>query len=260
MNLLKYKEALDEIELDTVEMKKRIYGVINKKRINRYKKLVAVFVAAVVVIMSFSNLPFFKMVEPTFTMTVYAADNNVGRLNNKFLNIKAESKRYMGSIYQDEVGNINHAKLNTNISMRIEGKDIETITYQGSDQMVTIETGLHDVQSYFVENSMVSLEEYNRLVSLPNNNLIYDFCIDIGPEVAISKLIGTKYTVAYEEQQNLDYGLVINAFAESIDKWYFNDFIINIIIKMKDGTEYHKNILVRSGENAFYDIEMKIIE
>lgn len=260
MNLLKYKEAMDEIELDTVEMKERIYGTINKKRTIPYKKLVAVFAALVLVLLNFSDLPFISLVEPSFTMTVYAAEEMVGELNNEFLTIKTEINPVNTGAFYDELGNYLRAEINVNVTMRVEGEDIEAITYTSSAEVITREHGRDSVPAYFVKNNIVPIEYINEKAWLMDDSVIYCFYGEDELEATTTQLIGTSYSVAYEEQKNISYGLHINAAIDNFNNLHFDDFIINVDIKLKDGSNYKKQILVHEGALTTTDIEMKILD
>lgn len=260
MNLSKYKEAMDEIQIDVANIENRINQLMESKCFFSNKKIVAAFIMAAVIIMCVSYLPHIMISEPSFTMTVYAAETDGVELNNDFLDIKADTRPFVGGYTQDDQGNYIDADINSNIIIKVDGQDIEAITYTCADKIVTRDTNLRSVPAYFVENITLPVEEYNHTKWSENEMWLYGFYGEGDTEAKVTQLIGSSYTVAFEEQMNIKYGMIINATVDQNQNFHFEDFTIDVAIKMKDGAEYHKQLLVHAGEDAFTDIEMKIID
>ena len=259
MNLSKYKEAMDEIQLDTEILANRISKRMEQKNVISQKRIVAAVVMVAVIIACINYLPEFWITEPSFTMTVYAAENEGVELNKEFMDIKANINPFIGGYSQDDQGNYVNSDINSNITIKVEGLDIAEITYTCTDTIIT-RGNRRSVPAYFVENITIPLEEYNHTLWSKNEMWIYGLYGEGDTEAKVTQLIGNSYSVAYEEQMNIKYGLVINTSVDENQKFHFEDFTIAVGIKMKDGTVYHKKLLVHAGEDAFTNIEMKIME
>lgn len=117
--------------------------------------------------------------------------------------------------------------------------------------------------AYYVENYDMPVNEYkNKKIDEMDENFIFGG-YGVGEKIAhITKLIGSSYSVTYEDQENKQYGLIASATVDNDGKYYFNDIIIKVDICMKDGSHQYKRLLikpVKSERGILPEIQIRIL-
>ncbi len=110
--------------------------------------------------------------------------------------------------------------------------------------------------AYYVENLEMTVDEYKN-----NNyeNMIYSYYAIEMDIARVARLIGNSYSVAYENQSGIQYGLIMAATYEMVGNRYYyriNDTIIKVDILFDDGSVQHKKILMKSDEDAFSRVQI----
>jgi len=246
MNINEYKKSLDLINVKkftTEELMNR-----NNKKIT-HKKMIK-FTFAYILIGFFVLYNIFPLQRPRFTITAYAAENEI-QLTNSFVNCNVNVRPLDGGTDNGKDGYVN-----SNIYFKCEGKDINSITYTCSDQVVNV-NNRKSAAAYYVENMIIPRNEYNEHIK--DNNFIYGYYAPGGDTANITNLIGNSYSVNYEDQNNKQYGLVIAATVDNTGCLKINDAIIKIDVYFNDGTIQHKKIVLKSGKDALGDMQIQIL-
>ena len=249
MNISQYNEAMDEIQADEIGMEELIK---RKNKIMRKKRQVK-FVAfcAVLCILVFSIRPFIGILgdDTEIYIKVYAAENEV-QLDKDFISFNLNASGTNGG------DDLDHCYMNYNLNFNCEGDNIDTITYTCNEKKITKMNRLH-ASAYYVENLVTPSNELS--AQMKDNNFLYSYIIEIDSTAHITKLIGSSYTVTYDEQNNKQYGLIVGGNLDQDGNYQFDDTIIKVDIKLKDGTVKHKKILMKSSEASSYTIKMRIL-
>lgn len=256
MNLNEYKNAMSEIKVNTEEVEASIHRKMNHGVKERVKRLVPAFAAIMVMVIIFAFWYEIPSNSPAISMTVYAAEQEVP-LTKEFVMISANANPFFGSSSIDENGNYYDSKMNYNINFKCEGEDIETITYICSDQEIT--RGNMSVAAYYVENITMPLEEYKKYREFEDEQFLCGFYGEGEANANITKLIGSSYTVNYEEQRNIQYGLVVVASVDGEGDYIMEDLTLRVEIQLKDGSVVEKKILLDFGETGFSEIGIRIL-
>ncbi|MDF2943354.1 MAG: hypothetical protein K0S01_2212 [Herbinix sp.] len=261
MNICEYKNAMSEIVVKTAGIEEMLYKKLNKNEKNKYKKWIPSYAIAVIAVFVFLFLQGLPATEPMILMTVYAADNDGIPLSNEYVNIKTNAIPLMGSSTIDTQGNYFDSMVNFNINITcegLEGQEIQTITYTCSDKEVT-RGNITSSIVYYVENITMPVEEYKNYKIQEDEKFLSGFYGE-GEEIAhLTRLVGNSYTVTYAEQANKQYGIVVASTTDEKGTYHFEDFVIKAEIKLRDGSVVKKKLLVHSGEDAFTEIEIRIL-
>lgn len=252
---------MEDIEANTTTIENRVLCKLEQKRLFNYNKIVASLLATAMVLLFISIYPKLNINEPSITMTVYAAENDGVVLTNTFIDIKTNASFLNGGYSTDNQGNVWDAKVNYNIILRCEGKDIDSITYSTSDKEITRESNLSGIPAYFIENLEMPIDEF--LDTRWGKDDKFLFGGGYTETIAhVSKLVGSSFTVNYNDQMNEKYGLLINCTVDTQDVYHFENFTINMAIKMKDGKVYNKQLLVHETESEYTipGIEMRLVD
>ena len=90
-------------------------------------------------------------------------------------------------------------------------------------------------------------------------NFISGFYGEGEEDATIIKMIGSSYTVKDEEQEEIAYGLVVAASVDEEENFRCEDLVIRIKIGMEDGSTVNKQLLLEFGEDAFHEVQIKIL-
>ncbi|MBP1756960.1 MAG: hypothetical protein H6Q59_3358 [Firmicutes bacterium] len=263
MNLDDYREAMKEIPVDTTELEAKLYeriktrDKINNK--NKVKRTVPALAMAFVLLISFfiwnSNL----FVIPDITMKVYAAEQEIVSLSKEFVTINSLAQPFYGGYTVDPDGSFSDANITYNIHLLCEGEGIDTITYSCSEEKIT-RNNRSGAKAYYVENVTLPVEEYNNSAKDRGDDFICGFYGEGEATATIIRMIGSSYTVAYNNQENINYGLVVAATVEKEREFHCEDLLLTAKINMTDGSVITKKLLVAFGEDAFHEVQIKIIK
>jgi hypothetical protein len=254
---------MKEIPVDTVELEAKLYERINSRnKINNKTKvrrmvpaLAFMLVLSLVIVFWYRN----PANIPVITMKVSAAEQGTVNLSREFVAINTQAQPFFGGYTVDSQGNYTDADITYNINFICEGEGIASITYICSDQEIT-RSNRSEVAAYYVENVTLSTEEYKSLPPDKGDNFICGFYGE-GEDTATNiYLIGSSYTVTYEEQQNIKYGLVVAATVDQEERFHCEDLRITARITMADGSEISKQLLLVFGEDAFKEVQIKILK
>ncbi len=250
MNISQYKKSMNEIDVRKFSSEELISE--NSKKLKRAKikkiTLVNLFIGIV-----FLNLIWFNILpsqNSRITFTAYGAVDEM-QLSNRFVDFNTTISPMNGGINNDKSGYVN-----SNIYFRCEGEDIEFITYTSSDQIVD-QSNWKGATAYYVENMVIPLSEYNSRIN--EDDFIYGYYVPGEDTANITKVIGSSYSVNYEDQNDKQYGLILAATVDQTGILQINDAIIKIDVHFYDGSVQHKKMLIRSGQDGFSRIQLKIL-
>jgi hypothetical protein len=182
------------------------------------------------------------------TVTAYAAENTV-ELSNKFVDFELSAMPVDGS------ANDYNCYINYNLFFRCEGQDIKSITYTCSDQEVT-RNNRAGASAYYVENMILPLNEYSN--QMQENDFLYGYYAPGEDTAHMTRLIGNSYTVSYEDQNTIQYGLIIAATSDHSFQYSIEETVITLDIYFNDGSVQRKEIIIKSSQDAFSDIQIRI--
>lgn len=268
MNMEEYKKAMNEISIDTEKVKNRFRETKDKNTYKclNYKKLAFVFIMPIILIFTVSIFSFFNTESiPNITLKVYAADSSEEKSLSRIpVVLNTLHQPNMQSITNkgktDETGSVTY-----NLSFQCIGENIKSITYKLSDKEITRENRGEAV-AWFAE----SCKYYSYFESIADpENTLHDKSIYLKirefDNLMVTKMIGSSYTVDYENQNDKQYLLEINLNSDGKGKLVAKNFIINVIITMNSGKTVEKQIFVKPLEveqshNEIYQIEMTLKE
>jgi hypothetical protein len=258
MNIWEYKNAMNQIVVDTANIQASFENKRKKEKSNGIKNIVPSFAILAILLVVFIAVQGIPATEPNIIMTVYAAENSKVQLTKEFVTIKTTADLFLGSSTLDSKGNHLDSKVNYNINFLCEGQNIRVITYSCSDKKIT-RADISSATAYYVENITMPLEEYRRYKANEDEQFLVGFYGESQSDAHVTRLIGEAYTVSYENQATKPYGLVVAAEVDANENYHFNDFTIHVKIELKDGSIIKKKLLVHSGDNAFNEIEIRIM-
>lgn len=262
MNMEEYKKAMQEVHINTDVVKSR-FEETKVKNINKslcYKKSAFVLAMSVILVVIVPILNSFKTESiPDITLKVYASDLNKERVLSSIpVTLSTLHQPNLQAITnkgeRNETGSINY-----NLSFQCVGENIKNITYKLSDKEITRENR-GDVVAWFAENYSHSVRNFNYENEKSNYRIIQE-----NDNLIVTKMIGSSYTVDYENQNNKQYLLEINLNSDDKGNLTAENFIINVIITMNNGKILEKQILVNpleveQSDNNIYQIEMRLKE
>jgi hypothetical protein len=239
---------MDEIHIKKYELEDLLSKRNENLRCVSRRKFVLAFILIGIILINI--IPSSR---PQITITAYAAENEV-MLSNKFAEFDLSAQPLDGGLYDDK-----NAYMNYNIYFKCEGENIKSITYTCTDKAVTL-NNRRSASAYYVQNMTMTVDEYKE-----NNqyeDLIYSYYTTKLNLARIVRLIGNSYSVPYENQSDIQYGLILAATYEKVNNYYnyyINDTIIKVDILFNDGSEQHKKILIKSDGNASNSIKIRIL-
>jgi hypothetical protein len=103
---------------------------------------------------------------------------------------------------------------------------------------------------------IIPLDEYSE--SLNDNRALYGYYVPGGNIANLTRLIGNSYSVNYEDQNNIQYGLIIAAKDEDNYRYSIGETVIKLDIHFHDGSVQHRKIIIKSSQDAFSDIQLRM--
>jgi hypothetical protein len=182
------------------------------------------------------------------TVTAYAAESEV-ELSKDFVDFELSAKPVDGGSSEID------CYINYNINFRCEGQDIRSITYTCSDQEVTRENRA-SASAYYVENMIIPIDEFGGIQN--DDRALYGYYAPGEDTANVTRLIGNSYRVNYEDQNNIQYGLIIAAMNEDDDRYSIEETVIKLDIHFNNGSVQHRKIIIKSSQDAFSDIQLRI--
>ena len=235
MDINQYNNSMDEINAKSYEIKKLLNKRNKKQKRERRRRYVFAFILIGILLINILPSNSSKI-----AITAYAAEDEV-LLSKKFTEFHLDARLSDGGLYDDK-----NAYLNYNVYFKCEGENIKSITYTCSDKEVNI-NNRKSASAYYVENKTMTVDEYKK-----NNqyeDMIYSYYALEMDMARIVRLIGNSYSVAYQEQNDIQYGLILAATYEETSSYYnyhINDTIIKVNILFNDGSVQHRKILIKS--------------
>lgn len=258
MDINNYRSAMDVIKIDRLHTPQELYLRMDRRNRTMKRKLIPSTVLLTLVVVACIVHSNISASSSNIVVMVYAAEQEKTLLTEELISINPNAQAYVGSISTDTQGNDYVEKMDYNINFICEGDNIEEITYICADKEITRDT-VKSVPAYYVENMKLPVEEYKQLKLYQDDTFLFGFYAP-GEELAnLTKLIGTSYTVPYEEQNSKEYGLIVNASDDQKDYNRFDDLIITMKIKMKNGTYQYKQIKLILGDDAMSEVQICIL-
>jgi hypothetical protein len=239
---------MDEIVAKTYTMDELLSKNNKRSRIVKVKKFSLVYV---LIALLFINLLLYESLSghnTAITVTAYAAENEM-ELSKDFVDFELSAMPFDGGSSEIE------CYINYNINFRCEGQDIRSITYTCSDQEVTRENKA-SASAYYVENMIIPIDEFGGIQN--DNRALYGYYAPGENTANVTRLIGNSYSVNYEDQNNIQYGLIIAAKDEDNYRYSIEETIIKLEVHFNDGSVQHRKIIIKSSQDAFSDIQLRI--
>ncbi len=258
MNMDNYKEAMKEIPISADEIEAKLYERIKtekkiKNKLN-VRGTMPVFALASVILLICILWYRASLDSPAITVKVLAAEQEAIPLSKEFITIDKQVAPFYGGYSGDD----QNANVTYHIHFICEGEGIDTITYILSEKEVTRDNRAA-APAYYVENITLPVEEYRNMQLSKEENFISGFYGEGEEDATIIKMIGSSYTVKDEEQEEIAYGLVVAASVDEEENFRCEDLVIRIKIGMEDGSTVNKQLLLEFGEDAFHEVQIKIL-
>lgn len=257
MNIGQYKASIDEIpvrKFEVGELKNNYIRINHTRKIIRHRLIPAFLILclAICCIFLFPGLP---NQDSDISITAYAAEQEA-ILSKDYIRFNLAANLMDGGTSIDDEGNNYNSYVNFNLNFLCEGKDLETLTYTCSEKNIT-RSNRSSASAYYVENLTVPLKEFG--TQMKNNDSLYGYYGEGETTARITKLIGNSYSVTYDDQKKLPYGLVIAADVDENNNYRIKDIIIKLDITMKDGSVKHKRIKIEAAKDALSGIQIRIL-
>lgn len=262
MKLDDYREAMKEIPVAVAGLDRKLYERMESGNKVRDKqavgRIVPIFALVSMIVLLLYAVWYRTSPEPpAVAIKVYAAEEEIP-LSREFITIDEQVNPFYAGYTEDNQGKKQDATVTYHIRFSCEGEGIDTITYILSEKEVTRDNR-SSAQAYYVENITLPVEEYRQLQQDKMEGFISGFYGTGEEDATIINMIGSSYTVKYDEQQEIDYGLVVAAAVDEEDKFHCEDLIIRVRIGMKDGKTVNKQLLLNFGEDSFRTVRVKIL-
>jgi hypothetical protein len=263
MNLDDYREAMKEIPVAAKGLDGKLFERVEARKKAKdklvTKKIMPIFaLAAMIVLLLCTAWYKVSLDTPAIAVKVYAAEAEGIPLSENFVTIDEQVTPFYGGYTVDEQGKKQGATMTYHIRFTCEGEGIDTITYILSEKEVTRDNR-ENAQAYYVENITLPVDEYRQLKKDKMERFISGFYGEGEENATIINMIGSSYTVKYEEQENIAYGLVVAATVDEEDDYHCEDVVIRARIRMKNGSTVNKQFLLDFGDDAFHTVRVKIL-
>ncbi len=248
MSISQYKNSMDEIKARIYTLEDLLAKSNKRCSVIKIKKLS--FAYALIALL-FINLLLHETLSghnTAITVTAYAAENEM-ELSKDFVDFELSALPLDGGSSEID------CYINYNINFRCEGQDIRSITYSCSDQEVTRENKA-SASAYYVENMIIPLDDYSDTLS--DNRSLYGYYTPGENTANVTRLIGNSYSVNYEDQNNIQYGLIIAAKDDDAYHYSIEETVIKLDIHFNNGSVQHRKIIIKSSQDAFSDIQIRM--
>lgn len=248
MNTSQYKISMDELKVRRYSYEELLSNHDKRIRCATLKRssFACAFIALLIIIIVMCE-PLFNHNIPV-TITAYAAENEV-ELSKDFVNFDLSARPLNGG------SSYNDCYVNFNIYFKCEGEGIASITYTCYDQEVN-RNNRSSAPAYYAENKIIPLEEYNDIIH--GESFLYGYYVPGENTANVTTLIGGSYTVSYENQNDIQYGLVISATDDHAYHYSIEDTVIKLDILFMDGSVQHRKIIIKASPDAFNDVQLRI--
>jgi len=261
MNIEEYKGAMQEVHVNTDKIKLRFENTIDgktkqEKIIHPYnfnKKILVCVMSFILIFVLVNFIPLTKGDSSKFTITVYASDLNKELFLSKTPITLSTSNQFNIQAITNEGMEGETGSINFDLNFKCEGKNIKKITYQLSDKTISRENR-DEAVAWFAEND--SYGTISNSISSEDVSVYRAYRDDTNHTCYVTKMIGNRYCVDYENQNDKQYALEINLFQNEKGELEAKKFTITVILTLDDGSTLEKHILVRPliAETSEYDI------
>jgi hypothetical protein len=255
MNMNQYKESMTEIKVKKIKTEELINKNAKTIRVKklRFIKFIPIFFG---ILLSIYFIDINRK-SPEITINAYAAEKEI-TLTNDFIKFDLNAMPLIGGSTLDKQGNKYDSFVNYNINFICKGENIKNITYNCTDQIITLDNRLK-ADAYYVENISMPVEEYTKINWHHDDDFIFGYYGQGENTAKVTKLIGNSYTVPYVNQANKQYGLVMAATTDEDGNYHVNEITIKLEIEMSDGSIQSKKILIKPLKDAFSEFQIRVI-
>lgn len=247
MNISQYKNSMDEIKVKMYSLEELLTKNKKRSRITKIRKFSLAYALITLIFIHLLMQETLYGHNTTITVTAYAAENAI-ELSKDFANFE------LSALPLDGGTNSTYSYVNYNINFLCEGKDIKSITYTCFDQEVT-RSNRTSASAYYVENMIIPLDEYSDTIQ--DNRFLYGYYVPGGKTANVRRLIGNSYSVNYEDQNDIQYGLIIAAKDDDY-RYSIEETVIKLDIHFNNGSVQHRKIIIKSSQDAFSDIQIRM--
>ncbi len=248
MSISQYKNSMDEIKIRIFTAEELMTKNSKWAKKTRIKKL---SLAYALIALLFINLLLHVTLSghnTVITVTAYAAENEM-ELSRDFVDFELNALPLDGGSSEID------CYINYNINFRCEGQDIKSITYTCSDQEVTRDNRA-SAAAYYVENMIIPLDDFDDIKH--SNDTLYGYYTPGENTANVTRLIGNTYSVNYEDQNSIQYGLIIAARDDDAYHYSIEETIIKLDIHFNNGSVQHRRIIIKPSQDAFSDIQIRM--
>jgi len=243
MNIKEYKEAVQEIHVDTDKIKWRFENTLYKKakdnnpfNLVTFKKPILMCIVSFIIIFVLISTNLFSGGNASnFSITVYASDvNDELILSDKPITLSTSNELNMLGITNNTTGTVNFG-----LNLKCKGDNITSITYKLTDKIISRDNRQVAV-AWFAENDSYIISSNPENI---NDESVYE-SYSYDNKCFFTRMIGNAYSVDYANQNNKHYALAISLFKNKNGDFAAKDFTITAIIKLSDGKSLKRYILV----------------
>lgn len=259
MNIDDYKKVMQSYSVDTNRIKSRFAETKEKKSYqasrNRKCFFICVILTALIFLLFNLNIANDKNIS-NYTLSVYASSREMEKTLSDIPIILTNEFKMMG--ITNEGNEYEEGTINFDLNFRCKGENIKKITYKLSDKLISCENR-YIYEAWFAENAPYD-------TAADSDKSVYVKAGRVGEKYAfVTKMIGSSYTVNYENQNDKNYELEIQLKPDKKGNMTAKEFIITVIITLNDDTEIEKHILVHplnysTSGNTHPKIEMRLID
>lgn len=242
MKISHYNSAMDQINVNVEEVLLRFKKEnarekdIKSKRIGYHiPRNVSVAMASIVLIIVLVTSFVGKTgseIDILFSVNAAGSDERM-EISDEPVHVKSNSEfNIMGT-------SSGRGSVNFDIDIKCEGIEIDSITYKLPGETITRDNRINAI-AWFSENVTLPAGEY---LDYKGDTSLYEVMGD-GTEKHIKRMIGNNYTVAYDGQDEIEYGLEINFDIDENGKVIANEFFIEVEVVMTDGSIFERHIRV----------------
>lgn len=259
MNIDDYKKAMQSYSVDTNRIKSRFEETKEKKSYQASRNKKCIFVSVILTALISLLFNFNKANDKNisdYSFSVFASSREMEKtlsdipiiLTNEFKMMEVSN---MGNEYAE-------GSINFDLNFRCMGENISKITYKLSDKLISCENR-YKYEAWFAENSPYD-------ITANSDKSVYMRLGKVGEKYSfVKKMIGSSYTVNYENQNDKNYELEIQLKPDKEGNMTAKEFIITAVITLNDGMKIEKHILVhplkyRTSGNTPPKIEMRLMD
>ena len=240
----KYCEAMGNVEVCKEHLQAEVEKRLHKHRGNKsYLKMAAACVVLLVLVLGI--LPTIR--NAGVVMNVYAADGSRFVVDKEGVALSGHVLPSMG-VYTKDMQNPEWVRGSQVFKFLIgcDHDNVETITYtiQGEHTVEKLKDKGEN-QVWFAKKLVLSEAEYEQRKSRQNDGKIYSILQNVTTkDYTVMEYIGSSYTVKMENQFDEVYCVEFRTNCED-GVWKAEEFQINVLLEMKDGSTVKKKLLLQ---------------